>query len=384
MPVEASKWCARVAAVLNLPRILTVLFCLLLAGRSGSVLADDSTPLEVPGEPEAQHVPRPVPPDSSELDAIALELGLGGTGEAVLLVFSSAPFDLLRVGTRLMAPELPDKSHGVRQLVRDLKEGIVAVELGAGARSWEGQVQLLSGAVSLVDVDSLLDLPATGESPAVEVPAFDLFAFYDELDARGAMADKLVYCAEVTKALTAGPDRTLVEQACGRFERKVEQDRVRDEEIQRLVEDPDELVGELLADDSEEQPESNLQPVLYQVDGTLRVRPRGTTPRAIVGASAFALSGASLVGSLYWEYRAQQEYQSFRKAEQFGEDTAMTEHFFYSQEHDQRRNAAIAVATAALSAGIFAAIWQRIEGERFRKARAELRGSESGRTGASR
>jgi hypothetical protein len=271
----------------------------------------------------------------------------------------------------------------VRQLVRELREGIVAVEVVSGARSWEGQVQLLSGAVSLVDVDSLLGSGVTGDNSPQEEPVFDLFTFYDELDVRSSMVDKLAYCSAVLAAPIDGPDRSLAEQACGRFERKVEQDRVHEEEIQRLVDDPDELVGELLAAGADEDPELAVQPILYKADGTLRVRPRGTLPRVVAGASAFTLSGASLVGAFYWEYRAQQEYLLFRKAEQFGEDTVMTEHFFYSQEHDRRRNAAIAVTTAALSAGIFTAIWQRLEADRFRKARADLRGSESGRSGSS-
>jgi len=358
---------------------------LLLASVAGTAFAEDSsTPSELTGLTESQHPAVPVPPDSSELEALAAELGIGESSEAVLLVFSSVPFDVLRVGTRLMAPELPVEGRGVRQLVRELREGIVAVELASGARSWEGQVQLLSGAVSLLDVDSLFGSAAAGDTPPQQELVFDLFTFYDELDVRGSMADKLSYCAEVLKAPIVGPDRTLVEQACGRFERKVEQERIQEEELQRLVDDPDELVGELLDEGAGEEPELAGQPLLYQADGTLRVRPRGTVPRVVAGASAFVLSGASVAGALYWEYRAQQEYLLFRKAEQFGEDTAMTAHLFYAREHDRQRNAAIAVATAALSAGIFAAIWQRLEAERFRKARAALRGSEVERAGSSR
>ncbi len=370
--------------MLNLSNRLTSLLCLLLASMAGSALAEDaSTPSEVTGASEAQHLLAPAPPEPSELEALAAELGIGESGEAVLLVFSSVPFDVLRIGTRLMAPELPVEGRGVRQLVRELKEGIVAVELASGAQSWEGQVQLLSGAVSLLDVDTLFGSAATEEMPQRQELVFDLFSFYDELDVRGSMADKLAYCAEVLAGPVVGPDRTLVEQACGRFERKVEQERVHEEELQRLVDDPDELVRELLAGGEDEEPELAAQPLLYQTDGTLRVRPRGTIPRVVAGASAFVLGGASVVGAFYWEYRAQQEYLLFRKAEQFGEDTAMTAHFFYAQEHDRQRNAAIAVTTAALSAGIFAAIWQRLEAKRFRKARGELRGSEVGRAGSS-
>lgn len=96
-----------------------------------------------------------------------------------------------------------------------------------------------------------------------------------------------------------------------------------------------------------------------------------------MGGSTLAVGGASIAGALYWEYRAQQEYFLFRKAEQFGEDTVMTEHFFYTQQYDRRRDGAVAVATAAFSAGLFAALWQRFELRRFAKARAQMRGSQT-------
>ena len=82
-----------------------------------------------------------------------------------------------------------------------------------------------------------------------------------------------------------------------------------------------------------------------------------------------------MAGALYWEYRAQQEYLLFRKAEQFGEDTQMTEHLYYTQQHDVRRNVAIGLGTAAVTSGFVTLVLQKLETERFRKARAALKGS---------
>lgn len=379
MPADGFDSCARVAAVLNRSKALPVFFVLGFALLACPVLAEES-----PEQPEevltSGSAPASVPmaPSAAELEALATELKLAESGEAVLLVFSSSAFDVLRIGTRLFAPEPPEAKRGVRQTIRELKEGIVSVELAAGERTWEGQVQVLSGVVSLLDVDTLLGGEVSTDGFVAAPPSFDLFVFYDALDMRASMTDKLSYCGEVLAGDLLGSDRTLVQQACGRFERRVEEERTRVEELQRLVEDPDQLAAELAEDGDSDEPAFADQPLLYQADGTLRRRPRGTIVRALAGGSAFALGGGSVVGALYWEYRAQQEYLLFRDAERFGEDTAMTEHFFYTQEHDRRRNGAIAVATAALSAGVFAMIWQRLEAERFRKARAAQRGSKAG------
>jgi hypothetical protein len=379
MPLEGFDSCARVAAVLNWSKALPVSLWVCFVMLSCPALAEEGSGAggEAPA-PVAESVAVLAPPSAAELETLATELKLAEGGESALLVYSSGAFDVLRIGTRLLAPESPEAGRGVRQIVRGLKEGIVSVELATGERSWEGQVQVLSGVVSLLDADILLGGEVRADNSAATNAAFDLFVFYDELDIRNSMTDKLSYCAEVLAGDLLGADRTLVQQACGRFERRVEEEQRRVEELQRLVEDPDQLVAELIDDSHSDEPAFADQPLLYQADGTLRRRPRGTIVRALAGGSAFALAGGSLVGVFYWEYRAQQEYLLFRNAEQFGEDTAMTEHFFYTQEHDRQRNGAIAVATAALTAGVFAMIWQRLEAERFRKARASQRGSKTG------
>ena len=124
--------------------------------------------------------------------------------------------------------------------------------------------------------------------------AFNLFTFYDELDVRSGVDAKLAYCTEVLAGILAGPDRTLVTQACARFDRKKKDELRRESELARLVEQPDDLVDALTEDDVEDELEPTGQLQLYKADGTLRSRPRGTIPRSIVGASAFTAGAASL------------------------------------------------------------------------------------------
>jgi len=321
-------------------------------------------------------------PTELELQQLAQGLGLEGSDEAVLLVYSAGALELLRVGARIIAPEPPAPGKGLRQLVRGLSEGVVAVELSASGRSWEGQVQVYKAAVTSLDADQVLLTSGSAADASLQAEAaFDLFGFYDELDLRGTVDAKLAYCGEVLESTLAGPDRTLVQQACGRFERKKQEELRREEELKRLVEEPDDLVEALMADPTDDEAEFAVQPVLYRADGTLRVRPRGTAARVVAGSSAFALAGASVAGALYWEYRAQQEYVLFRKAEQFGEDTQMTEHLYYTQQYDVRRDVVIGLGTAALTAGIVSLVLQKVESERHRKARAALKGSAVGGVG---
>jgi len=326
-----------------------------------------------------------VPPSADELSGLAEELGLAGGSEAVLLVYSVGALDVLRVGARLVAPESPEPGKGARQIVRGLSEGIVAIELSAAGRSWEGQIQVYKGAVNLLDADTLLLTSGSAASALEQAEAaFDLFTFYDELDFRAGVDAKLAYCTEVLAGTLVGPDRTLVARACARFERKKQDELRREEELARLVEHPDALVDALKEADAEDDPESTSQLQLYKPDGTLRTRPRGSIARSVAGASALTTGGASIAGALYWEYRAQQEYLLFRNAEQFGDDTQMTEHLYYTQQHDKRRDAAIGIATTAITAGVVAIVLQKIASERFRKARAAMKGSAEATEGAGR
>jgi len=363
-----------VKPILRLPGLLfAALFVLTLPASAVAQDAADVGPAGSGGESQAQ-VARG--PSAEELRELASELGIDGSDEAVLLVYSTVALDLLRVGARLVAPEPLTPAQGVRQVVRGLSEGVVALELSASGRSWEGQVQVYKSAVTVLDVDKVLLTSASVPDAQLQSEAvFDLFGFYDELDSRTSIDKKLAYCGGVLASISVGPDRTLVQQACGRFERKKQEQERREEELTRLVAEPDQLVDALTEDPADDETELTLQPLLYRSDGTLRVRPRGTAVRAIVASATFAMAGASVAGALYWEYRAQQEYLLFRKAEQFGEDTQMTEHLYYTQQHDIRRNVAIGLGTAALTAGIVALVLQKLESERFRKARAALKGS---------
>jgi hypothetical protein len=337
--------------------------------------------------PESQEQPAEreagAPPSEAELLALADELGVTGSAEAVLLVYSRGALEVLRVGARLVAPEPPESGRGARQLVRDLSEGIVAVELAAGGRSWEGQVQVYKGAVNLLDVDTVLLTSGSAETELQQAAAaFDLFGFYDELDLSTGIEARLAYCTQVLGGTLTGPDRTLVAQVCGRLERKNDEALRREEELARLVGQPDELVEALLEPEIDDESEHPRQLLLYQPDGTLRARPRGTIARGIAGISTVTAAAASIAGAFYWEYRAQQEYLLFRKAEQFGEDTQMTEHLFYTQQHDRRRDAAIGVGTAAITAAVVMMVIEKVEAERFRKARAALVGSAAATRGA--
>jgi len=335
--------------------------------------------------PVSDQTPAAVPPSADELSVLSGKLGVTGSSEAVLLVYSGGAVDVLRVGARLVAPEPPEPGKGSRQVVRGLSEGIVAIELSAAGRSWEGQVQVYKGAVSLLDVDTLLLTSGSAESELAQAEAaFDLFTFYDELDFRGGVDSKLAYCTEVLAGTLAGPDRTLVAQACARFDRRKQDEVRREEELSRLLAQPDELVEALKEDGGDDEPERSVQLQLYKPDGTLRSRPRGSIARAIAGASAFTTGGVSIAGALYWEYRAQQEYLLFRNAEQFGDDSQMTEHLYYTQQHDKRRDVAIGVATTAITAGLVAMVFQKLSSERFRKARAAMKGSAEASEGAGR
>tara|TARA_Y100001968_G_scaffold322561_1_gene358831 strand:- start:1502 stop:2608 length:1107 start_codon:yes stop_codon:yes gene_type:complete len=350
-----------------------LVFASLLVG-AAPLASEELTGSELATTTEQSPVASPIAPQESELKALAEELGLAAAGEAALLVFSLQSFDFIRVGTRLLGPGPSDPDGAVRQLVTGLREGVAAVEVVAGSSSWEGQVQLIDGSVALLELGQVLpQVPMVQSQPDASV-AFDLFEFYDQLDARGALKTKLEYCAIVLAGDLAGPDRSLVEQACARFERKVEDERLREEELKRLVENPDELVLGLSDGEGAEQPDFSAQPMLYRPDGTVRSRPRGTLARTLVGVSAFVAGGAGLGGALYWELRAQQEYLAFRKAEQFGEDTAMTAHFHYTQEHDRSRNAALGMAGAAITGGVVAVILQKLAAKRFAAAKAAVRG----------
>jgi hypothetical protein len=331
-------------------------------------------PPSAAAEPGAESAPA-APPSEAELVALADELGVTGGAEAVLLVYTEGALEVLRVGARLVAPEPPQPGLGARQIIRELSEGIVAVELAAGGRSWEGQVQVYKGVVNLLDVDTVLLTSGSAETELQQAAAaFDLFGFYDELDLSTGIDAKLAYCTQVLAGTLTGPDRTLVGQVCERFERKNDEALRREEELARLVAQPDELEEALAEPQNRDDSEQPHQQLLYQRDGTLRGRPRGTIARSIGGLSSLALGAASVAGAFRSEYQAQQEYLLYRKAEQFGEDTQMTEHLFYTQQHDKRRDAAIGVGTAAITGAVVMLVLQRIEAERFRKARAALKG----------
>ena len=326
--------------------------------------------LSAPGRAPAQEAAAEAGPTPEEL---AETLGIVDTDEAVLLVEATSALDGLKVGGREIVLAAPTDDGGVWRVVRDQPEGFVSVSIVRGDRLWEGQVRTFAGQVTPVDADELLASGEARDLGGEAVADFDLFAFYDELDARKDDADRLEYCAEVLTGNLTDADRRVVSETCGRIASVVA-------EVDAPAIDEAEAadLGELLDEDidpaSQRSQEREIR-LLYRRDGRPRLVAPGTLPRAIVIGAGAGGGGISTDSAVFGEYQAEQEYVAFRNAERVGDDAEMSRHLFFANRYDGNRNASIAVGTAFLMGTAVTVIMQAVEARQFQRRRQALVGS---------
>lgn len=308
----------------------------------------------------AQEVPDP--------EELAATLGIVDTDEAVLLIVAEGPIDSLQVGNREVVLAPPEEGVGLLRLVRKQVEGFVAVAATRGDLAWEGQVRALAGRVVIVDVEAGLRSPEARQVVA-EDDEFDLFAFYDELDARDSDADKQEWCGQVLARELGEADRTVVAEACRRIDEAIAAEAAGPDE-QDDVSDEIEIVDSDMDDDGRPDPDHRL---LYRRDGRPRLVAPGAAPRWIIAGVSAVGAGISTYSAIFWEYRAEAEYLRYRDAERLGEDRAMTESLFFTRQYDGNRDVAIGFASAFATSTIVAIIVQAVEGRRFRTRRSQLR-----------
>lgn len=307
--------------------------------------------------------PEAAPPGSEA--TTAAELGIEDTDEAVLLVLGADQLDRLTVGSSAAEQS---ESPSATLLVRDLKEGLISIRLEQGERVWEGSVRIYAGQVTTFDAAEAL---ASSETTTLEQDGFDLFLFYDRMDSIPTLEAKLAYCKGVLSSQPPPPDDALVLDSCDRLERKLElqAETARDEEGPR----DDELAEELL-DEQDEEAERKLAQLkkLYLPDGRPRKHAPGTAARWTLAGLGFGATAAGAGLALHFETRAEQEYLLYRSAERVGDDRAMTRHLFVTRDLDRQRDASIGLAAACLTTGIAAALFQRLEAQRFERYKASI------------
>lgn len=305
------------------------------------------------------------PPNPEDL---AQTLGIVDSDEAVLLIVAVDALDSLTVGGREIVVSPPLEGEGVWRLVREQREGIVGVSISRGDVVWEGQVRTFAGQVTVVDAEVELSGPQA-HTGSVGDDEFDLFGFYDDLDARRSDEDKLAYCTDVLTRDLGEADRTVVAETCTRLQAALDADAA------STADDDSEDLADSLLDHApqyvDDTPDPNLG-MLYRRDGRPRLVARGTPVRLIaVGAGAVG-TGIATYSAFFWEFRAEQEYAAYRTAERVGDDEAMTRHLFFTRDYDVRRDASIGIAAACLTGTAVAIAIQAIEQRRFRKQRAAL------------
>lgn len=317
-----------------------------------------------------------VGPQTLDIALLAEELELPGTDEAAILVVAGMGLDSLEVGFEPIGlGGLPGIERHPPLLLRGLGEGLINVSLRRDDLAWDGQLRLFGGRVTRLDADEVLrSARARGELTATDAPSFDLFDFYDGLDDEPDAASRLAFCeATLTELPADSVDHRLVGQACD----KARADKEREEaEAQKLL-GADEL-GVALSDDAGDDAPVSVA-LVYRKDGRPRTVAPGT-PFRLAGIGAASLAGAILTYSaVFWETQAQQEYLAFRRAERVGDQLAMSEHLFFTRSYDQRRDGFATGAALLFTGALSTAIWQAIESERFRKARARVLGPAEGR-----
>jgi hypothetical protein len=315
-----------------------------------------------------------VGPTTLDPGLLAEELELPGTEEAAILVIAGLGLDRLEIGfDPVDLSALPGIERNPPLLVRGLPEGLVNLSLQRGDQAWDGQLRLFGGRVAKLDVDEVLrSARARGTATAPVAPSFDLFGFYDALDEEPDLTSKLAYCDGALGDLDEGSvDRRLVGQACD----KVRADKERaDADAAAGLLGADSLAEALRAEGRREAPVR--VGLVYRKDGRPRLSAPGTGPRwAAVGAAGL-LGGIFTYSAVFWETQAQQEYVQFRQAERVGDQLAMSRHLFFTKSFDQRRDGFAVAATTLFVSAASVAIWQAIEGARFRKARARVIGEE--------
>ncbi len=299
-------------------------------------------------------------------EELAKRLGIKGTPEAVILVQAQQDLDSLVVGLRsvVLAP-LPE-GDGFLRLIRGQVEGIVPLRVQRGDVAWEGEVRTLGGRVVPFDAEAALASPeAFSKSLQQARSGFDLFAFYDELDARPALAEKRAHCDATALGLELGPDRTLVQQACANLQ-----------ESTAPIEVEDDVLAEGDISDALEaarpEPAGGLDPVLYRPDGTTRTAPRGTLPRVLGALGSLALSGALAGVAIEQERQAQLLVLDLLEAERQEDDRVASRHLFNARQFDQARDAAIGTAAVAAATGVALLIWQGTEDAAWRAGRDKI------------
>jgi len=299
-------------------------------------------------------------PDPVEL---AQTLGLEGTEEAVLLVVADADLDRLVVGVRKVGLA-PAAEGGFLRLVRGLVPGVVTIEVVRGDVVWRGELPALAGQVTLFDAEAALASPQAKTQVGAAAAEFDLFDFYDALDARRDPADQLVLCAETLAGLPEGPDRGLVSQACAKIEADAAVSEIEDQALQEAtIVDLDRPAGR-------DEPDTSLRgDVVFRADGQARKNSAGTAVRVPIGAASAVLSGVFVGTTFGNEVSAQREYLEYRAAERTGDDRLMTEHLFRTQRFDRSRDASIGLAAGFFASAVANFVWQGVAQKEFVDAR---------------
>ena len=356
-------------------RVWTLSAGLLVSLGTASAAADE------PG-PSGEAVPVvevPVAPAVDPAEVLAKELGIAETEEAALVLLDpeGVVTAIRRGGSPVDLKEARDVARAV-WVLRRLPEGMHALVVESEDRVWEGPVQVYRGRVTLQEAQALLRQGIEKGPPAGLDPGmpFDLFTFYDALDARRIVEQKLQFCSAVLETLSGGPDREAVSASCSRLQRTVDQAAAEDEAVAAMEDEGGDLeallLGESSADAMRPSPDHR---ILYRGNGMPRSRPRTTLPSALAAAGGITL-GAGLVGTAFLlESKAAVQYIAYREAERMGDDPLMSETLFHTQDFDRQRDLAVGVATLSFTGAAVALVVHQLEKRRFEAARSRIRGN---------
>lgn len=304
-----------------------------------------------------------------EPEALAEQLGIVGTAEAVVLVVADEDLDLLVIGLRevVLAP-LKDGSRFVR-VVRGQVDGILPLRVERGDLLWEGELRTLAAHVTVFDAGAALASPeARGLARDRALHGFDLYGFFGELDALSSKAERRAHCDAVKGALPPGPNRGLVVQACANVDTMTGPP-VAEEEEPPEIEDEDVDEALVQVPTVKPPPSTGRDPVLYRRDGLTRQSPRGSAPRLVVAGSGLALAAGLTVRAFELEVEAERLYVTYREAERVGDDLLVSQHLFDIRHLDRQRDAAIASGSVGLVTSVAMLVWQGIEEHLFAVAR---------------
>ncbi len=328
------------------------------------------------------------PTASRDTAGLAVELDILHGESSALLILATGAYDRVLIGLEGAANAIevdcaePGVAPGrvslgkacIRAVAHPLTPGHLDVSIHRGDASWSGALLLVAGDVAVLDIEALLRLAARAADPAPVEFEFDTEAFTSKLAARSTFDDKANYCRRVLAGLPEGDDRELVQELCTEAATAA---------AEEAAAAPDTLEEELDDDDGLDTPrvDPNLV-LLYHPDGRPRLLPRGTVPRRILTVAALSGVGVSIGAALAWEAQAEQTYLDFRRAERVGDDPAMSEHLFFTKQHDRNRDIAVGVAVG-LGVTAFAFLGhQLLERRLYRRAKqaaedeAKLKGAE--------